>query len=145
MAKSQLKNSRGLNIKPKKKRDKSARASITLTDTKDGKTYTRNVSYKNDGDPTNTYKYKDKRNPKRNVKTTVSDPAAANPVKGRKRILGIPGTGAKTEFSHKWDGKHVGGTKKTKAHAKSSRNQVEKNVEARRRKALKNRDHHNGK
>ena len=61
MARSQLKNTRGLNIRPAKKRDKTARASVRIEQNKDG---TSTVIKKDDGKPTVTYVSRDK-NPKK--------------------------------------------------------------------------------
>ena len=61
MARSQLKNTRGLNIRPAKKRDKTARASVRIEQNRDG---TSTVIKKDDGDPTIYYVSRDK-NPNR--------------------------------------------------------------------------------
>ena len=66
MARSQLKNTRGLNIRPTKKRDKTARASVQFNENKDGTT---TVVKKDDGDPTITYRSRDRRKKLTGTKT----------------------------------------------------------------------------
>jgi hypothetical protein len=97
LAKSQLKNTRGLNIRPKKKRDKSARASVQFNENKDGTT---TVVKKDDGDPTITYRSRDRRKKLTSTKT----------VRGSKTVTSTRETAAsKKKYKDWYDNRNNGG------------------------------------
>ena len=100
MAQSKLKNSRGLNIRSGKKRDKTAQASTRTMygswTKKDGKNrvQVKGVVKTNDGDPHHYYSSQDEHNGKFTTKKKAKrkDPKAAWPV--NKKILGVSVPGA---------------------------------------------------